>query len=494
VSVPTKNVTVTVLDPTTNAPVVAAAVTARLTAADVYQGQLVARDTVSGVTDAAGQCVLALFPNVLGQKGTAYAFKVVHPTTGRTLLRTVAVVPNNDALLTDIAGNVSLQPTALTLGQSIAASLALLNPAPVGLSAGDQILVLQGGVAKRADVSTLQLQNVGPLQSGFLNLGLKASVAANALTISVKGSDGNEPSPTNPVRIAFRNTTASAGDFSVAAVTAPLSLVISSGSTLGMTVGIPARIWVVAFNDAGTVRLGVIRCISFGTDAKSIYPLGQFPIASSVAEGGVGGATSALTFYTGVAVASKPYTVLGYFSYETALATPGTWNALPGRAQLFGPGVPLPGTLIQLARQQFASVGIGTGIIASSDAVPQNTDGDLIGALGITFTPTSGCNVAEAEASANCASNSASSIITLAIFDTTSVSAKAVVARASSGANKIFNMKLRFSGTWLGTAALPVSLRIGADIASTTTLNGAAGARLYGGVLYSYLELRELMG
>lgn len=109
---PTVNVTVLVLDPTTNQPLVAAPVSARITAQDTYQQQIVARDTISGVTDNAGSCVLALFPNELGEvldgdrNHTAYAFVVKHPTLGRAVYKTVASVPNRNVNLLDIAGNV----------------------------------------------------------------------------------------------------------------------------------------------------------------------------------------------------------------------------------------------------------------------------------------------------------------------------------------------------------------------------------------------------
>lgn len=123
--IPTVNVTVLAFDPTTNAPLVAAPVTARLTAQDTYQQQIVARDTISGVTDNAGSCILPLFPNELGEvldgqrNHTAYAFVVKHPTLNRAVYKTVASVPNRNVNLLDIAGNViaSTIPTPGTGGQ-----------------------------------------------------------------------------------------------------------------------------------------------------------------------------------------------------------------------------------------------------------------------------------------------------------------------------------------------------------------------------------------
>jgi hypothetical protein len=331
-----------------------------------------------------------------------------------------------------------------------------------------------------------------PLQSGFSNLGLKASIAANALTIALKGKDGNDPSATNPVRIAFRNATLTAGDSAVLSVTAPLSLVISSGSTLGVaSISGSFRIWVAAFNDGGTVRLGAINCVP--TNGSSIYPLGQLPIASSTAEGGAGGATSVQTFYTGAAVGSKPYTVLGYLTWENGLVTAGTWNSLPSHLQLFGPGVLLPGGLVQSVRGFDGTVATGTGIIPSIDANPTVGQGDAWAT--ISFTPTSGANVAAGEAQGNFSTSApAGTVLTTTLFDNLGGAVKAVSAVTSQAVGSLCVLRMSLLQLFGVTSTLTISARVGGSVAGTTTRNGVAGGRLYGGTLISYLEIRELMG
>jgi hypothetical protein len=115
-------------------------------------------------------------------------------------------------------------------------------------------------------------------------------------------------------------------------MTAATSLVVSSGSTLGAANNTPFRLWLVGFNDAGTFRLGVVNCLS-GT---SIYPLGQFPIASSTAEGGAGAADSAQVFYTGTAVAAKPTPCSAIWPGKPGLPPPAPGRLRPTRTQLFG--------------------------------------------------------------------------------------------------------------------------------------------------------------
>lgn len=86
-------------------PIQGAIVTARLTGYDVYQDQIVDRVVESTTTDANGEAVLNLFPNVLGERGTFYQFTIRHPTTNRSILKGVGQVPDEDCELLDILGN-----------------------------------------------------------------------------------------------------------------------------------------------------------------------------------------------------------------------------------------------------------------------------------------------------------------------------------------------------------------------------------------------------
>lgn len=156
------------------------------------------------------------------------------------------------------------------------------------------------------------------------NLGLAVSVAGNALTIALKGADGNDPSATNPINVPFRSATAATGTVTVRTITAATSLVVSSGSTLGTTSAVKATLAIVGFDDAGTFRLGVV-------NPGALRPV-MDGIASSTAEGGAGAADSLDVFYTGTAVASKAYTVLGYI--EITEATAGTWATAPSLVQV----------------------------------------------------------------------------------------------------------------------------------------------------------------
>jgi hypothetical protein len=103
------------------------------------------------------------------------------------------------------------------------------------------------------------------------------------------------------------------------------------------------KVYLVLFDDAGTIRLGAINPMLSGTLSSS-------PIASSTAEGGAGAADSARVFYTGTAVTSKAYVILGYADYPSGLATAGTWNVSPTTIQLSGGDVAGPGLTPGLVR------------------------------------------------------------------------------------------------------------------------------------------------
>lgn len=144
-AIPVVNVTVTVRDAGNN-PVANAPVWARPIIQDQYQGQIVPREPVTGVTDVNGACVLALFPNVLGEitgdfcgngskQNGAYQIKVRDPVTGTVIYQTVAQVPNNAVSLTAIAGNFCATPTpALGASASVFADGEVPNGALDGVN------------------------------------------------------------------------------------------------------------------------------------------------------------------------------------------------------------------------------------------------------------------------------------------------------------------------------------------------------------------------
>lgn len=320
------------------------------------------------------------------------------------------------------------------------------------------------------------------------NIGLTASVAANAMTISIKGSDGNDPSASNTVNINFRNVTPGNGTPTNIAITAATSLVISSGSTLGVASATPFKVWIVAFNDGGTVRLGAMVATTLVSGALSQYPLASWGIASSTAEGGGGGADSAQTFYTGTAVASKAYTVLGYLSFETGLATAGTWSSAPTRVQTFDASTPLPGHRVQVARSTFGGVQVESGLIPRDDTIPQITEGDQY--MSQAITPSAATNLLIYTASGFWGVNT-NDRPALALFRDAGADALVVMDEAPAGSPNTTIMTAQCVVLAGSTNTTTFSARAGGAVGGLT-FNGFSSARLYGGAAGSYNVVEEI--
>lgn len=289
--------------------------------------------------------------------------------------------------------------TSVTLNINSIGAKSVTKNGSTALAVGD---IPSGAVVTVCyDGTRFQIQNISTVNAAYVNVAntftptqifsgafagkipvptnctLTASVGSNALTIAIKGIDGNDPSSTNPVYVPFRNATAGTGDLTWLSLTAATSVVVSSGSTLGTTNAVPNRVWVVGFNDAGTFRLGVINC----STSTNIYPLASDVIASSTAEGGAGAADSAGVIYTGTAVTSKPMIVLGYV--ESTQATAGTWATTPSKVEPWISGMSLPGHWVQVATVSKTDT--------FTDSSAAGTWVDITG-LSVSITPTSTCN------------------------------------------------------------------------------------------------------
>jgi hypothetical protein len=156
--------------------------------------------------------------------------------------------------------------------------------------------------------------------TGTLNVALNtpiqpitASVATNALTVTLNGT-----------ALTFRSATLSSGTVNSRTIVTPISMVVSSGSTLGTISGQQSRIIVLAIDNAGTVELAVVN-MAGGNN------LDETTLITTTAEGGAGGADSINTIYSTTARTSVPFRVVGYI--ESTQATAGTWATAPSTIQ-----------------------------------------------------------------------------------------------------------------------------------------------------------------
>ena len=327
------------------------------------------------------------------------------------------------------------------------------------------------------------------------NIGLVASVASSALTIAIKGVDGNDPSATNPVFVPFRSPTAATGVPVVRRVIAANSLVISSGSTMGFTSATAGRIWIVLFDDAGTLRLGAINCLTTaagagsGRDVTAIYPLRDDLLVSSTAEGGAGAADSAQVFYTGTAVTTKALRILGYMEWSAGLTTAGTWDIVPTNIQLFGPGVSLPGNVVAESYSATGTNASTTTTVPNDDTIMQNGEGGQF--MTISHTPISAANILHIDAKANIAGSGSLHLVHGLFRDSTANALATSNMTCAAG----FNIMGLIHHATLAAAAATTTFKFRAGPGSGTLyFNTIDALAAQGGTLNSYMSVREIMG
>lgn len=339
-----------------------------------------------------------------------------------------------------------------------------------------------GTVASSGAVLTPQAQ-----AAGMVNGTIVESHTGNAVTFAIKTLAGSDPSVTDIVYFVFRNATPGTGNYVVVQVTAALSLVVSSGSTLGTSNNVAFKLWLVAFNDASTVRLGIINTVS----GVNIYPLGQFPVASSTAEGGSGAADSAQVFYTGTAVTSKAYSLLAYAAYETGITTAGNWAASPTRINLHTKDTPLPGAVIQTVGNSTGAAATCATALPFDNTTPQNNEGNQVMTQAMTIT--SNTNVVEVSALVYAAQTAAQSVAAT-LFQDANANALATSALSTNTTSNNCPLPLRYRTLAPQASSTTFNVRLGTN-SGTAYFNADAGhtTGVYNATCNSYIEIQERM-
>ena len=145
------------------------------------------------------------------------------------------------------------------------------------------------------------------------------SVAGGALTIALKGLDGNDPSASNPVLVRVPQGNPPDGTYAIRKVSAALSLTISAGSTLGHANNVASAVYFYLIDNAGTLELAA--------GSKFV----SHSVISTTAEGGAGAADSATVIYSTTARTNVPAVVLS--RWKSTQTTAGTWAATTGEQQ-----------------------------------------------------------------------------------------------------------------------------------------------------------------
>jgi hypothetical protein len=210
------------------------------------------------------------------------------------------------------------------------------------------------------------------------NVSIACSVASNALTIALKTQAGSDPSVGSPVKIGFRSSTTATGTYNQRSVTAALSVVVSSGSTLGHTSGNEHLIYVYALDNAGTVELAVSQTL-----------FSDYSVQSTTAEGGAGASDSNRVLYSSTARSSVPIRLLARL--KSTQTTAGTWAAAPTEISLCSSAIAASDRVTMLATTASGATitnGADTNIVFGTKVI--DTHGCYDTSTGIWTAPRAG--------------------------------------------------------------------------------------------------------
>lgn len=234
------------------------------------------------------------------------------------------------------------------------------------------------GDPSNAVTALANLSAVAPGQGILLNGQIVTSVGSNALTIAIKGADGNDPSSTNPVSVAFRSATLTTSGYTIRKITAALSLVVSSGSTLGHASALACHLFVYLIDNSGTVELAV-------SNLPPDYP-GTFAntrLISTTAEGGAGAADSATGIYSTTARSNVPWVCVAMC--KSTQTTAGTWAANMTQVDQAPFSIPTFPVQASLGSNQTISDNVTTKLSLDSEAF--DPDGVFDNATNYRYRP-----------------------------------------------------------------------------------------------------------
>jgi hypothetical protein len=285
------------------------------------------------------------YTSVYGKNGDLYwrnaAGTVVQVTSGATVNVTAAGGIGGDyttstasVIYSDVTKTYTFKQSATVTGDIAAGSLYVYEnvvsgkyvkfQAPAGLAANYNLTLPAALPAVKKLVSMDASGNIAADGDTLVpsasydakNYTITATVAASALTVSIKNQAGSDASASSPCLISFRSSTATSGLYNQRLVSAALSMVVSSGSTLGHTSATATYIYVYAIDNAGTVELAVSSTLF---DDKVVQ--------STTAEGGAGGADTSSLLYSTAARSNVPIKLLARLTSNQTTA--GTWAAVP---------------------------------------------------------------------------------------------------------------------------------------------------------------------
>ena len=330
-------------------------------------------------------------------------------------------------------------------------------------------------VGHNADGTHKEAFGLSRLQQLIDNLSIAATVGSKALTVAVKGEDGNNCSASNVHTIGFRSATLTDGKPVPRTLQAASSIVLPSGATLGFTANEAGRIYVWEIDNAGTVEPALSRTADI------------FPESNLVSTTAIGAdSDSASVMYSTTARTNVACRCIGYIEITTG-ATPGEWDNAPTKIQVMGPGVKRTGDVVQSAYISTGTTATLATRITADDSTPQITEGDEV--LALSMTPTSALNRLDFVHIGMYAPNAATAMVA-ALFVAGTANALGV-SWAIANAGLVHCIVLKHRQTAGVTTSLAFSIRAGGS-GQTIYLNSNSAVGYFGGSLKTMFEITEV--
>ena len=146
------------------------------------------------------------------------------------------------------------------------------------------------------------------------------------------------------------------------------------------------------------------------------------------------------------------------------------------------------GVVVQVVNTQTGAVATGTTQLPNDDTIPQNNEGNEYMTLAIT--PTSASNKLLIEVS-TVGSAATGHMLGVALFQDSTAGAIAS-STETFATNELTNVSYSHYMTSGATSSTTFKVRMGVGTSTTTTFNGNAGGRFYGGLLASSITITEI--
>ena len=273
---------------------------------------------------------------------------------------------------------------------------------------------------------------------------------------------------------------------------------VTSGSTNGM------KVWAMSATDpvtVGTTSLSFTSVISLTSatpfaqtilddvDAaatRTTLGLGSLATLSAVGaaqitDGSVGTAEIADQNVT-LAKLSRTGATSGYVLQGNGAGSDPSWVALSTSTS---------GIVAQRVTTRTTSVLTGTTTVPLDDTIPQQTEGDEY--VTRSITPTNASSTLRIDVELNAANSAGAGHVIAALFQDSTANALEARAQHVSNSGCIVQVHFTYWMTAGTTSATTFKLRAGFSSAATLTVNGAGGARQFGGVLASSITVTEIL-